>query len=273
MRIMRAVTFSAVGLAAMLQADTLRMKDGRVLTGSFEGADRNDVRFRPDSRQMQHFNRYDVDSISFDDGGTRADSGFNTGNRNNDGRGNADRTRYDRTDSSQGYNSGGYVIPAGTVISARMIDSVDSDSTHVGETYRASLDQPIVVDGQTIATSGSDATVSVVRVQQGGRISGNEEVALALSSFNSNGRTFELNTNNETVSSGSRGKQSGEVIGGGAALGAIIGALAGGGRGAAIGAASGGALGAGAQVLRGQRVRVPAETRLSFTLAQDVRLR
>ena len=60
------------------------------------------------------------------------------------------------------------------------------------------------------------------------------------------------------------------MIGGGAALGAIIGAIAGGGKGAAIGAASGAALGTGAQVLRGQRVKVPSETRLSFTLTRDL---
>jgi hypothetical protein len=154
-----------------------------------------------------------------------------------------------------------------------MIDSVDSDATHSGDTYHASLDQPLVVNGQTVAPAGSDATVQVVRVQQGGRISGREDVTLALASFQANGRTYDINTSNENVSSSdSRGKQSAEVIGGGAALGAIIGAIAGGGKGAAIGAASGAALGTGAQVIRGQRVKVPSETRLSFTLSRDLLL-
>src|SRR5204863_10121441 len=82
----------------------------------------------------------------------------------------------------------GAVIPAGTVVTVRLIDSIDSDASHVGETYRASLDQPLVVNGQTIAPAGSDATIQVVRIQQGGRISGNEDVTLALASFTANGR-------------------------------------------------------------------------------------
>jgi hypothetical protein len=175
--------------------------------------------------------------------------------------------------ASNGDSSNGYVLPAGSVITVRMVDSVDSDATQVGTTYRASLDQPIIVNGQTVAPAGSDATVQVVRLQQGGRLSGREEVSLALANFtDGNGRVNRINTSNEDISSSSRGKQSGEVIGGGAALGAIIGAIAGGGVGAAIGAAGGAAVGAGAQVLRGQRVRVPSETRLAFTLTRDLAL-
>src|SRR5213078_244535 len=106
---------------------------------------------------------------------------------------------------------------------------------------------------------GSDATLQVVRVRQGGRITGREDVTLALSSFTANGRTFDVNTSNENVSSDSRGKQSAEVIGGGAALGAIIGAIAGGGKGAAIGAGAGAAVGTAAHVsTKGQRVRIPS---------------
>ena len=274
---------SVVLLSAVcaLQADTLRLRDGRVLTGTFQGATRNDISFRQDGRQTDRFDLGSVESVSF---GSGVNSGANQDSRyGNEPRGNtvqnrsypqsqSDRysTNNDRYNTNNGRQNNGALIPAGTVITVRMIDSVDSDSTHAGDTYHASLDQPVVVNGQTMAPAGSDAMVQVVRMQQGGRITGREDVTLALASFQANGRTYAINTSNEDVSSNSRGKQSAEVIGGGAALGAIIGATAGGGKGAAIGAGSGAALGTGAQILRGQRVKVTSETRLSFTLTRDL---
>jgi hypothetical protein len=81
----------------------------------------------------------------------------------------------------------------------------------------------------------------------------------------------DVNTTEVTEQSDSRGARTGKVVGGTAAIGAIIGAIAGGGKGAAIGAASGAAVGTGAQVLtKGQRVRIPSETRLTFTLQQPL---
>lgn len=264
---------SLVGVLT-LRADSLRLRDGRVITGTLQSATRDEIRFQRDGGGTDRYDVGNVDSITF------GNNQFTTGDRSgretsqyNDQQprygnrvGNADRYR----DREQTFGRSGTVIPAGTVVTVRMIDSIDSDASHVGETYRASLDQPLIVNGQTVAPAGSDASVQVVRIQQGGRITGNEDITLALASFTANGRTYDVNTSNESVSSGSRGKQSAEVIGGGAALGAIIGAIAGGGKGAAIGAGAGGALGAGAQVLRGQRVKVPSEARLSFTLNRDL---
>ena len=276
MKLKSIISFSVLGLAvfvAQIQADTLRLRDGRVITGSYLGGNETGVRFQRQDGGVQRFNVNDVDSILFGNSGA-----YNSGFYNNDpGRynnpsysGSADR--YSQYGRSQSYRSN-YVLPAGTAIIVRTIDPINSDSTHTGETYHASLDQPVVVNGQTIAPAGSDATLQVVRLQQGGRISGREEVSLALASFTgADGRIYRLNTSNEDISSGGRGKQSTEVIGGGAALGAIIGAIAGGGRGAAIGAASGAAVGTGAQLLRGVQVKVPAETRLSFTLTHDLNL-
>jgi len=280
---------SVTGLAVLsVQADTLRLRDGRVVTGTFQSANRDEIRFQRDAGPTDRYDIGSVDTITFGNGSYNNSNTYNSDqpgrneprrygnqgrtydqNRQRDQYGNysgeADRNR------NSGYNSG-VVIPAGTVVSVRTIDAIDSDASHSGETYRASLDQPLVVNGQTVAPAGSDAMLQVVRLQQGGRISGNEEVTLALSSFTANGRTYDVNTSNESVSSNSRGKQSAEVIGGGAALGAIIGAIAGGGKGAAIGAGAGAALGTGAQVLRGQRVKVPSESRLSFTLTRDLNL-
>jgi len=274
------VSLFAISVFA-LQGDTLRLRDGRVLTGTFQGATRNEVRFQVDGGQVDRYDVGSIDNLSFGSPGygNSSNRSYNDQRPGNDQRSvpyNSNdryRTGNDRyPDNTRQYSPTGGIIPAGTIIAVRMVDAVDSDSTHVGDTYHAAVDQPVIVNGQTVAPAGSDAMVQIVRVQQGGRITGREEVTLALASFQANGRTYSVNTSNEDVSSSSRGRQSGEVIGGGAALGAIIGAIAGGGEGAAIGAASGAALGTGAQVLRGQRVRVPSETRLRFTLTHDLNL-
>jgi hypothetical protein len=159
------------------------------------------------------------------------------------------------------------MIPAGTQLVIRLIDAADSKTDGLGKTYRASVEQPVVMNGQTLIPRGSDAVAVLSDEQQSGKIQGKTMLTLALRSVSVNGHTYDLATSNVSKTSGSRGTKSGEVIGGGAALGAIIGGLAGGGRGAAIGALSGGALGTAAQVATsGERVKVPSETVLTFTL-------
>ena len=96
-------------------------------------------------------------------------------------------------------------------------------------------------------------------------------MTLALTDLTINGQMIDTTTGDVSQASGSRGARTAKVVGGTTALGAIVGALAGGGRGAAIGAASGAAVGGGVQLAtKGQQVKVPSETRLTFTLQQPI---
>lgn len=164
-------------------------------------------------------------------------------------------------------------IPAGAVLTIRMVDPVDSKTDFVGEKYRASLDADIQdTSGHTLVPRGADVVVKLVDDQQSGKIEGRTILTLDLVSVNINGRDVEINTSDVSQQSSSRGARSGKIIGGATALGAIVGAIAGGGKGAAIGAASGAGAGTAAEVMtKGQRVRIPSETKLSFTLQQPVR--
>jgi hypothetical protein len=165
----------------------------------------------------------------------------------------------------------GVQIATGTAITVRMIDSVDSNVARLGQTFRASVDEPVLVNGQTLIPRGADALVKLVEDQQSGKFEGKTILTLALIGITINGQTIDTTTGAVSQASSSRGARTAGVVGGGTALGAIIGALAGGGRGAAIGAASGAAVGAGAQVItKGQQVKIPSETRLSFTLQQPI---
>jgi hypothetical protein len=152
-----------------------------------------------------------------------------------------------------------------------MIEAVDSKVAHLGQTFRASVDEAVLVNGQTVIPRGADAIAKLVEDQQSGKFEGKTILTLALTDITINGQMIDTITGNVSQASSSRGARTAKVVGGATALGAIIGALAGGGRGAAVGAASGAAVGGGAQVLtKGQQVKIPSETRLTFTLQQPI---
>jgi hypothetical protein len=167
--------------------------------------------------------------------------------------------------------SPGVQIPAPNRLVVRMIDAIDSKTATEGQTFAASLDQPVIVNGQTVLPAGTDATVKLVQAQQSGAFTGKTELTVSLWSVTVNGKPVEINTQNITEASDSRGAKTAKVAGGAAAVGAVIGAVAGGGKGAAIGAGAGAAAGAGVQAAtRGERVKIPSETRLTFTLEKPV---
>lgn len=165
----------------------------------------------------------------------------------------------------------GIQIPVGTAITVRMIDAVDSERSRLGQTFRASVDDPVIINSQVVIPRGADAVAKLVEDQQSGKFEGRTVLTLALTDITVNGQMIDTTTSDASKASNSRGARTATVVGGATALGAIIGALAGGGRGAAIGAASGAAVGGGAEVLtKGQQVKIPSETRLTFTLQQPI---
>jgi hypothetical protein len=162
-------------------------------------------------------------------------------------------------------------VPANTIISVRTIDSIDSKTNQAGQIFKASLNAPIVAGDRVIVPAGADAYIKLVSASSAGHIAGRSELGLELASFVFQGKTYNVVSSDVKQSGTSRGKQSAERVGGGAAIGALIGAIAGGGKGAAIGAAVGGGAGTGVQVFtHGQQVKIPSETRLDFTLQQPL---
>jgi hypothetical protein len=164
-------------------------------------------------------------------------------------------------------------LPAGTNLVVRMIDGVDSETNRVGQTFAASLDQPVLLNGETVIPRGADVVVKLVDAKESGKLAGRAELTLDLMSVKVDGRVVDINTQSVSRESDSRGQRTAKVAGGGAVLGAIIGGIAGGGKGAVIGAGAGGATGAGVEeVTKGQRVKVPSETRLTFVLDTSIRI-
>lgn len=158
-------------------------------------------------------------------------------------------------------------IPSGTTLAVRLVDAIDSETATQGQTFRATLNSPLAVDGDTAIPSGYDVEGHVVTVQSAGKFAGQSLLVLQLDRIEAAGKYYNVQTDQYKKQGSSRGKNTAEKVGAGAGIGAIIGAIAGGGKGAAIGAAAGGGLGAGAQaVTHGQQIKLPSETVLSFTL-------
>ena len=162
-------------------------------------------------------------------------------------------------------------IPEGTIVTVRTVDSIDSSVNRPGQSFRASLDAPIVVGDRVVIPKGLNVNLKLIDASSAGKFKGRSELTVSLDSFTYQGKTYQIASSDVQEKGGSRGKRSAEVIGGGAVLGAIIGGLAGGGKGAAIGAGAGAGAGTVVQaVTHGEKVKIASETRLDFTLHDPV---
>jgi len=162
-------------------------------------------------------------------------------------------------------------IQAGSTMTIRMIDAVDSSVNQAGEIFHASLDFPLVVNNQVVVPAGADVYVRLASANSAGHMTGKSELHLELIKLEFQGQSYPLVSSTYSLVGDSRGKNTAEKVGGGAVLGAIIGAIAGGGKGAAIGAGVGGGAGGVYQgATRGKQVKIPSETKLEFQLDQPV---
>ena len=157
-------------------------------------------------------------------------------------------------------------IPSGTTIKVRTVDRLSSAEARVGDNFHATLEEPITVNDKELYPRGADVIGRVVDVHASGRLSEPGELDLVLNTVSSGGRTSSLRVTPLVMKGDSHGKSNATKIGGGAALGAIIGAIAGGGKGAAVGTVAGGAAGTGAAAATGKReIEIASETVLAFT--------
>jgi len=163
------------------------------------------------------------------------------------------------------------IVPAGTVITVRLGQSVGSKISSPGQTFTATVATPITVEGTTVVPAGATASETVVDAKPLGRFKGGAVLQLRLTSITVNGVEQSVSTSALTRTATGKGKRTAVLAGGGAGLGALIGGLAGGGKGAAIGALAGGGAGAGGAAFTGNKdIVLPAESALSFKLEQPL---
>jgi BON domain-containing protein len=156
-------------------------------------------------------------------------------------------------------------IPAGTQLTVRLNDPLDSERNQVGDTFHGSLSAPIVIDGETVVPAGADVIGRVANVQSAGRFAGSSLLTLELTAFSMNGRTYNIQTNQWSRQGKGEGKSTATKVGVGTVAGAVLGGIIGGGKGAAIGAASGAGAGTGvAAAKKGEQIKLGPEAVLNF---------
>jgi hypothetical protein len=255
-----------------LFAARLTLLDGTVVSGRFLSGSTQSIIFQDDRGVRRTYPVNQVQSIDFDSVSARADGG--SAYRANDG---LSSRNNDRPNNDRPNNRYWATLPPGTEISVRTDETINSQTLTEDRSYPASIQRDIMDSaGNVVIPRGAQADLVIRRVDEGGTFN-NGELVLDLDAIRVNGREYTVST--EDLQRGDRrgiGKNSrtAEMVGGGAVLGTLLGALAGGGKGAAIGAVAGAAAGGGVQVLtKGKEIRVPAETLLNFRLDEPLHLR
>jgi hypothetical protein len=234
-------------------ADTLVMKDGTTHTGRFLSATSRVITFR-EGKRIHHYPVRSVQQIEFGGLSTAATKGTASPNERREG----------------------VTIPSGTEVAIRTNEDIDSKMATVGQKFSGMVAEDVTGgSGMVEIPKGSNAEL-VIRNVSSGNITGGSELAVDLASVEVHGHRYAISSA-AVEQKGSSGiganRRTAEMVGGGAALGTLIGAIAGHGKGAAIGAVAGAAAGAGTQVLtKGKQVHIPAETVLRYKLDQPLHL-
>jgi hypothetical protein len=250
------ITAAAVIAAggASLSADRVRLRSGKTVEGAFMSADVKIVRLLLDNGRIEEFKVEDVGSLEFT---PRKSQPTPTPTQAPD----PARTPPPIT------------VPKGTVLSVRLTKGVEVDAAQAGEKVASVLDDPVMIGGQVILPRGAAVALQVAKVEQAGKMKGADKITLKANSIAIGGRSYEIVTTYVESKGSGEGKKTARKVGGGAGLGAIVGGIAGGGAGAAIGAAAGAATGAIMSSQGTEHLKLPAETRLQFTLSAAVTVR
>jgi len=161
------------------------------------------------------------------------------------------------------------VAPAGTEITVTVDQKLSSKTSQPGQSFMATVAQPVTVDGRTVIPKGSSVSGKVLRAKEKGKIKGEGELSITLTSVTIREKNYPLSVGSLDSTVKGKGKRTAVTTGGGAAGGALIGGLAGGGKGAGIGALVGAAGGfVGGAFTGNKQIEIPAETPLTFTLSK-----
>jgi hypothetical protein len=163
-------------------------------------------------------------------------------------------------------------VAAGTIVNVRLTEGIDVDLAQTSMTFKARVDDPVILDGRIVIPREAGAVVQAVRVAQSGQFKGSDQISLKLNSIGFGGRVYQVATEYATVEGGGEGRRTARKVGGGAGLGAIFGGVAGGGEGALIGATVGALAGTAVAASGEEHLKLAAETRLQFRLSSSVRI-
>lgn len=162
-------------------------------------------------------------------------------------------------------------IPSETEFHVTLDTPLSSRGSQTGDTFEGTVTESVGVEGRTVVPRHSRVRGIVITAQASGRLSKPAMLSIGLKSIQVNGTWVDVHTHELTMQASSHEKRDAIAIGGGSALGAIIGGIAGHGKGAAIGALAGGGAGtAGAAATGKKDIALPVESHLTFRLSRSV---
>jgi hypothetical protein len=236
--------FAALVMVAGASADTLHLRSGQSIEGTFLGATTSQVKFLGTDGQFKVYALSTVEGVTFIAPPPPPPP---------------------RPPAAPASAPAQVTVPAGTLIDIRMVDSLDTSTTKTGALFTATLDSNLVANGVVVARKGTTIHGKVTKSENARRFTGRSEMQLELTNIVINGTAHRISTSGFQQKGKSEGAQTAKKTLGGAGLGAIIGGISGNaGKGAAIGATAG--LGVSA-IKKGEPIRVPSETLLEFGLS------
>jgi hypothetical protein len=173
-------------------ADTLELTNGSLIKGKFVGRTENEISFRVGS-SVQKYDLADINLLNFDSGTAAGDTAP---------RPSLPPTEASTAASTQATKS--VTIPPETHISVRTIDDIDSTKDHPGDRFQASLEEPLIVNGDLVAAKGADVYGRLAESKKSGTFSGRSELQLELTGIAVNGQTVPLVTGDYELKGKSR---------------------------------------------------------------------
>jgi len=164
-------------------------------------------------------------------------------------------------------------VPAGTRMEIRIDQHISVKDTPVGTQFTGEVVEPVAdSQGDRIAIPKGSGVQGVVDAShKRGHFKGSSILSLRLTSVSINGQPYQLDSHDNTQTKKGKGKRSAAMIGGGAGAGMLIGGIASGGVGLLVGGLIGGGAGTAAAGMTGNRdLDIPAESIVSFRLADPL---
>lgn len=260
------------------QPATVTMRDGTQATGTIVSSSSTEIQFTGDDKTTRTIPMSQVRSIEYQDAPpatAAASPGANPSAADPAGTA-AETSHVDHYHPPvSAVTTKTFKLPVGTQVSVRNEETIDSGKAVEGQTYPAEVTKDVRdAAGDVVIPRGTNAQI-IIRSVGGGRIRGASDLVIDLASISVDGQEYQVSTT-DIEKKGKQGvganRRTGIFAGGGAAFGAVVGAIAGGGKGAAIGAASGAGAGTAAEVLTKGKIKVPAETVLTFRLDKPLRI-
>ena len=161
-------------------ADTLELKNGSVIKGTFIGGSEAELSFRVGST-VQHYAVADISALKFDSDSALAssDSSFAPRPRPEPNI-RACAVRSCPLNNARLSTGDRVSVPTGTRLTIRTIDAIDSDRNHVGDKFAATLDQPLYVNDQLIVPKGADVYGRLEEAKEAGHLAGKSQLRLSL---------------------------------------------------------------------------------------------